>query len=49
MAWTTDILMTFRRIINHPALRELPFILETPNDLAGYAREIARLRELRAE
>ena len=39
----------FGRIINHPALRELPFILETPNDLAGYAREIARLRELRAE
>ena len=39
----------FARIINHPALRDLPFILETPNDLAGYAREIARLRELRAE
>ena len=28
----------FRRIINHPALRELPFILETPNDDAGWAR-----------
>lgn len=27
----------FGRIVNHPALRELPFILETPNDLAGYA------------
>lgn len=39
----------FGRIVNHPALRELPFILETPNDLAGYAREIARLRELRME
>ena len=39
----------FGRIINHPALRELPFILETPNDLAGYAREIARLRELRVK
>ena len=39
----------FGRIVNHPALRELPFILETPNDLAGYAREIARLRELRVE
>lgn len=37
----------FGRIVSHPALRELPFILETPNDLAGYAREIARLRELR--
>lgn len=35
----------FRRIINHPALRELPFILETPNDDAGWAREIAMLRE----
>ena len=35
----------FRRIINHPALRELPFILETPNDDAGWTREIAMLRE----
>lgn len=34
------------RIVRHPALRELPFCLETPNDLAGYAREIALLREL---
>lgn len=33
------------RIINHPALRHLPFYLETPNDLEGYAREIALLRE----
>jgi len=33
------------RVINHPALRELPFILETPNDEAGYAREIAMLKE----
>ena len=39
----------FGRIINHPALRDLPFILETPNDLAGYAREIGRLKELRTE
>ena len=39
----------FGRIINPPALRDLPFILETPNDLAGYAREIGRLKELRAE
>ena len=39
----------FGRIINHPALRDLPFIPETPNDLAGYAREIGRLKELRAE
>ena len=39
----------FGRIINHPALRDLPLVLETPNDLAGYAREIARLKELRTE
>ena len=39
----------FGRSINHPALRDLPFILETPNDLAGDAREIGRLKELRAD
>lgn len=33
------------RIINHPALRNLPFYLETPNELDGYAAEIALLRE----
>lgn len=32
------------RIINHPALRNLPFYLETPNDLSGYAAEINFLR-----
>lgn len=32
------------RIINHPALKNLPFILETPNDHDGYAGEIALLR-----
>lgn len=37
---------TFERIVNHPALRELPFILETPNELPGYAEEIALLRSL---
>ena len=31
-------------IINHPALRGLPFCLETPNDMDGYAREIELLR-----
>lgn len=36
----------FERIVNHPALRELPFILETPNELPGYAEEIALLRSL---
>lgn len=39
----------FARIINHPALRELPFVLETPNDNAGYAAEIRVLRELYRE
>lgn len=34
------------RIIRHPALRELPFCLETPNELPGYAREIQLLRSL---
>ena len=32
------------RIINHPSLRHLPFLLETPNELPGYAEEIALLR-----
>ncbi len=32
------------RVTNHPALKHLPFILETPNDHDGYAREIALLR-----
>lgn len=33
------------RVINHPAFKGLPFILETPNDIDGYAREIKFLRE----
>ena len=36
----------FGRIINHPALRELPFYLETPNELDGYQAEIAMLSEM---
>lgn len=36
----------FARIINHPWLRELPFYLETPNELEGYQAEIAELREM---
>ena len=39
----------FGRIIRHPALRDLPFVLETPNELDGYAAEIALLRSLRGE
>ena len=34
------------RIINHPALKHLPFYLETPNELDGYAKEIEILRAL---
>lgn len=37
----------FRRILRHPALAGLPFYLETPNDVPGYGREIALLRNLR--
>ena len=38
-------LEAFGRIINHPALCHLPFVLETPNDDEGWAREIAMLKE----
>lgn len=37
---------TFRAIMNHPVLRDKPMILETPNELPGYQREIALLRTL---
>ena len=33
------------RVMTHPALRDKPFYLETPNELEGYAREIAMLKE----
>ena len=33
------------RVVRHPALRDLPFCLETPNELPGYAREIALMRQ----
>jgi deoxyribonuclease-4 len=33
-------------VLNHPALRDKPMILETPNELPGYAREISLLREM---
>lgn len=39
-------LEAFRRIVNHPALKDLPFYLETPNDIAGYADEIKLLKGL---
>ena len=37
---------TFRAVVNHPVLKKLPMILETPNELPGYAREIQLLRDL---
>lgn len=39
----------FKRIINHEKLRDLPFYLETPNELDGYAKEIELLRGLYIE
>ena len=33
------------RLINHPKLKHLPFVLETPNDLQGWAAEIKLLKE----
>ena len=36
----------FANIVNHPALKGKPMILETPNELPGYAAEIALLRQL---
>ena len=39
-------LETFRSIINHPHLKGLPMILETPNELPGYQKEIELLRSM---
>ena len=39
-------LSTFERIVNHPRLQDKPMILETPNELPGYAAEIKTLRSL---
>ena len=33
------------RVIRHPKLKEIPFILETPNDDEGWTKEISLLRE----
>ena len=42
-------LEAFGRIVRHPALQGLPFILETPNDDAGWAAEISMLRQMAQE
>ena len=39
-------LQTFHNIVNHPVLRDKPIILETPNELPGYQKEIALLRSM---
>lgn len=39
-------LATFEQIVNHPRLQDKPMILETPNELPGYAAEIQTLRSL---
>lgn len=39
-------LETIKKIITHPKLKHLPFVLETPNELDGYEREIALLRSI---
>lgn len=39
-------LEAFARIVNHPLLQDKPMILETPNELPGYAGEIKLLRSL---
>lgn len=39
-------LEAFRRIINHPSVKGIPIYLETPNELDGYAQEIALLKSM---
>ncbi len=39
-------LEAIERIINHPKLKDLPFFLETPNDIDGYQKEIELLKTL---
>ena len=39
-------LEALRRVVHHPQLSHLPFCLETPNELPGYAREIELLRNI---
>ena len=38
-------LETLKAVVTHPALQDKPFILETPNDMDGYRREIALVRQ----
>lgn len=47
IGWGSIGLAAFERILSHPALSDVPFFLETPNELNGYAAEIILLRALR--
>ena len=38
-----------KNVITNPRLKDLPFYLETPNELDGYEKEIALLRSVRGE
>jgi len=38
-------LRSFSNVINNPRLKNIPFLLETPNEIDGYAKEIALLKE----
>ena len=40
---------TFRKFVNDERLKDIPIILETPNDLDGYKKEIEMIKELRNE
>lgn len=37
----------FKELVNHPKVEGIPLYLETPNELDGYAREIALMKELK--
>ena len=39
-------IVAIARVVTHPKLTNLPFYLETPNELDGYAKEIAMLRSI---
>lgn len=39
-------IQTFRSIVRHPVLRELPMYLETPNEAEGYRKEIELLKKM---
>lgn len=40
---------TFEKIINNEKLKNIPFYLETPNELDGYEKEITFLKNLRVD